>query len=173
MRNLFFILMCFMPFLASAAVDVSDCEVIGYQKGTMTEKDCNTVESCNTDFARFPEDLKICLKHAKTKEQCQEYIAEQNARIEQENLVYRCPLTEFRLKQKAKTKDHHVRDLVYANGMSIDQDAIANDASHVYLFHGNTGLMGFVNMKKYSVIGPAEKYGLNMAIFDEEKEVEK
>ena len=169
MRKLFFVFVFLMPALAGAAVDVSDCEVIGYQKGTMTEKDCNTVESCNTDFAKFPEDLEICLKHAKTPEQCQEYIAEQNNKIEQENLVYRCPLTAWRIKQKSKVKDHHVKDLVYTNGMPIDQTAIANDASHVYLFHGNTGLMGFVNMKKYSIIGPAEKYGLNMAIFEEEE----
>ena len=50
----------------------------------------------------------------------------------------------------------------------MDQKAMANDEQYVYLFHGTSGLAGFVNMKKYSVIGPAGKYGLNMAIFDEE-----
>ena len=168
MRKLFFILFCLMPMLGVAAVDVSDCEVIGHQKGGMTEKDCNTVESCNVDFARFPEDLQICLKHAKTPEQCKTYIAEQNAKIEQENLVYRCPLNAWRLKQRDKEKDHVVHALVYTNGSDIDQKAIENDASHVYLFHGKTGIAGFVNMRKYSVIGPAGKYGMNMALVDEE-----
>jgi hypothetical protein len=168
MRKLFFVLFCFAPALGFAAVDVSDCEVIGHQKGGMTEKDCNTVESCNVDFARFPEDLQICLKHAKTPEQCKTYIAEQNAKIEQENLVYRCPLNAWLVKQRDKEKDHTVHNLVYTNGFDIDQKALENDASHVYLFHGNAGLMGFVNKKKYSIIGPAGKYGLNMALVDEE-----
>lgn len=168
MRKIFFVLMCVMPTLTFAAVDVSDCTVIGHQRGTMVEDNCDTVETCHVDFADFPEDLAICLRRAKTKEQCRAYIAAQNAKIEQENLVYRCPMTAFRLEQKAKEKNHVVHDLVYNNGTPMDQEAMANDTQYAYLFHGQSGLMGFVNKKRYSIIGPAEKYGLNMALFDEE-----
>lgn len=168
MRKLLFILLCFSPVSGFAAVDVSDCEVIGYQRGTMTEDNCNTVETCQVDFADFPEDLQICIRRAKTKEQCKQYIAAQNAKIEKENLVYRCPMTDLRLKQKRKVKDHTVHDLVYTNGTPMDMAAMAQDNQYAYLFHGQTGLMGFVNKKRYSIIGPAEKYGLNMALVDEE-----
>ena len=168
MRKLFVAFMCFLPRLAIAAVDISDCQVIGYQRGTMTINDCNTIETCNVDFADFPEDLALCLKRAKTPEQCNEYIKERNAQIEKENLVYKCPMTVSRLKQRGKTKDHTVHNLVYNNGEAIDQEALANDNQYAYLFHGQSGLMGFVNKKRFSIIGAPEKYGLNMAIFDEE-----
>ena len=167
MRKLFFVLMCIMPTLGVAAVDVSDCEVIGFQRGTLTEKDCVTKEYCNKTFANFPDDLKICLKGAKTPEQCVEYAEKQNKRIEENNLVYKCPINDLRLKQKNQKKNHVVPDLVYTNGRIIDQESLANDTKYVYLFHAKTGYIGFTNRRKYSIIGPAEEYGLNMAIIQE------
>lgn len=167
MHKFFIGLFLILPSFAFAAVDVSDCEVIGYQKGKMTEKDCNTVESCNIDFKDFPDDLKICLKRAKTAEDCRAYIAEQNAKIESNNLVYKCPVNAQRSEQKGKTKDHTNHDLVYRNGTPMDMKVLANDTRYVYLFHEKSGLPGFLNMGRYSIIGPAEKYGMNMVAIEE------
>lgn len=167
MRNLFAILICLMPALSFAAVDVSDCEVIGYQKGKMVEKDCVTIESCKSDFANFPEDLKTCLKYVKSPTECVEYIAAQNANMEKNNLVYKCPANKLRLEQRAKPKDHTNHDLVYNNGKAMDLKALASDNRYVYLFHEKVGLPGFLSMGGYSIIGPAEKYGLNMVAFEE------
>lgn len=168
MLKSFFVLFCFVPVLAMAAVDISDCDVIGYQRGTLTEKDCVTDTYCNQTFEGFPDDLKVCLKGAKNQKECRDYIEEQNKKIEQNNLVYRCPMTDMWLAQKNKKKTHVVKDLVYtANGMPINQDLLANDTRYVYLFHAKTGFIGFVNQRKYSIVGAPEKYGLNMAIIDE------
>jgi len=158
-----------LPVAAFADVFIGDCAIIGYQKGKMTENDCNTIETCNVDFADFPSDLERCLKIAKTPKECREYIAALNAKIEKDNLVYRCPATAERLAQKGKTKDHTNHDLVYTNGKSIDLNELANDTHYVYLFHEKSGLTGFVGMGKYSVVGPAGQYGLNMSYYEEQE----
>ena len=167
MRKLLFVFMFFMPMLAIAAVDISDCNAIGHQRGTLTEKDCVTEAYCNQTFADFPDDLDICLKGAKNQKECRDYIEEQNKKIEKNNLVYRCPMTNERAIQKNKKKTHVVKDLVYANNMPISQDLLANDTRYAYIFHAKTGFIGFVNHRQYSIIGAPEEYGLNMAIVDE------
>ena len=167
MCKLFLAFFMILPSLAFAEVDVSNCEVIGYQQGKMTEKDCNTVESCNIDFKDFPDDLQNCLRHAKTPDECRAYIAEENAKIESDNLVYKCPMTADLAKHKQKTKDHTNHDLVYKNGKSMDLDVLAADNEYAYLFHEQAWIPGFVNMGRYSIIGPAEKYGLNMVAIQE------
>lgn len=167
MRKLLFCMICCVPMTVFGAVDVSDCEVIGHQKGNMTEKDCVTVASCNKDFAQFPQDLEVCLSGAKTPVECKSYISEQNANIEKNNLVYRCPVTDVRLKYKLKPKTHMLRDLVYNDGRSMNQDEMAKDTQYVYLFHADVGIIGFIDRHRFSIIGAPEKYGLNMVIFDE------
>lgn len=167
MHKLFLALFLILPGFAFAAVDVSNCEVIGFQRGKMTEKDCNTVESCNIDFKDFPEDLRKCLNHAKKIDECRAYIAEENAKIESENLVYKCPMNADFIKYKAKPKDHTNHDLVYKNGAPMDLSILAADDEYAYLFHEQAWIPGFVNMGRYSIIGPAEKYGLNMIAIEE------
>lgn len=167
MRRLFYVFALLMPVMSFATVDVSDCEVVGHQKGTMVEADCVTVASCSKDFARFPEDLTACLKKAKSSEECKQYIIEQNKKIEENNLVYRCPMNDLRLKQRLKTKTHLNHDLVNTYGLPMNQVGMGSDSQYVYLFLAKEGIVGFVNQHKYSIIGPAEKYGLNMAIFEE------
>lgn len=169
MRNLFVCLICFLPALSFAAVDVSDCEVIGYQQGKLVASDCVTVESCQQQFADFPQDLKVCLRRVKkTPEECAEYVQTQNDRIEKYNLIYKCPATVARLEQRAKPKDHTNEDLVYKNGKPIDFDKLANDNKNVYLFHEKAGFTGFLHGGTYSVIGTPEKpYGWNMVAFEE------
>ena len=166
MRKLLLCSFFIFPMMAFAEVSISDCVIVGYQKGTMTENDCNTVTTCNVDYAEYPEDLDRCLKHAKTPKECREYIAAQNAKIEKDNLVYRCPVNTERLEQKAKVKDHTNHDLVYLNGKAMNLEELATDTRYVYIFHEKSGLPGFISLGKYSIIGPAEKYGLNMVYYE-------
>ena len=170
MHRLFFVLLSFMPMMSFAeAFDISQCDVIGHQRGMITMKDCITVASCNETFAGFPQDLEVCIRNAKTQEQCKAYIKMQNQKIEEKNLVYRCPMTADLLKYKSKPKTHFTPELVYDNGNAIDQEILGGDRRYAYLFHGTYGLTGIINRQKYGIIGLPEDQGLNMVLIEDEK----
>lgn len=102
------------------------------------------------------------MKNVKTPEECAKWVAEENKKIESENLVYRCPATDYLLSQKVKEKTGKMHNLVDNDGVALDQDAMVADTENVYLFHHGAGLAGFIGRGSYSIFGPSED-GYNLA----------
>ena len=89
MHKLFLALFMILPNFAFAAVDVSDCEVIGYQKSSVTEKNCATQEKCEQQFAKhqIKEIFDDCIADIKTTEECAKYVAKQQELARKELLI--------------------------------------------------------------------------------------
>ncbi|MBR6838765.1 MAG: hypothetical protein IKM94_04325 [Alphaproteobacteria bacterium] len=166
MRKILIATLFLIPGIAMAEVDISDCEVIGHERGIITEAICETVEKCNTDFADDPEDLERCLSRVKSPEDCAKDVAQRNEDIESKNLLYRCPATSTRIAQKDNEKISANHNLIYTDGTDVDIDALIADKENVFLFQGGAGMAGFFNKGKFNIIGPKDKDGLFMAIFE-------
>ncbi len=156
-------LILLLPSVSFADLDISNCVVIGHQVGTNTTKNCNTAEDCETEKDdSYPRGYELCMKNVKTPEECAKWVAEENKKIESENLVYRCPATDYLLSQKVKEKTGKMHNLVDNDGVALDQDAMVADTENVYLFRHGAGLAGFIGRGSYSIFGPSED-GYNLA----------
>ena len=177
---MFFALLFLLPTVAFSAVDVSDCEVIGYQQSPVSEKNCQTAEECQTDFAEHgnQDALNLCLKNVKTPEECAQFIAEQQELARQELLIYKCPITDERARQKMaeKTSGGAQNRAYYNDGTKMNPDELITDTENVYLFRGvGSGIsaaIGIISEKdkgkaNYRIIGPAddEHHGLVFSSF--------
>lgn len=156
-------LILLVPSVSFADLDISNCVVIGHQVGTNTTKNCNTAEDCEMEKDdSYPRGYELCMKNVKTPEECAKWVAEENKKIESENLVYRCPATDYLLSQKVKEKTGKMHNLVDNDGVTLDQDAMVADTENVYLFRHGAGLAGFIGHGSYSIFGPSED-GYNLA----------
>lgn len=156
-------LILLLPSVSFADLDISNCVVIGHQVGTNTTKNCNTAEDCEMEKDdSYPRGYELCMKNVKTPAECEQWVAEQNKKIESENLVYRCPATDYLLSQKVKEKTGKMHNLVDNDGVALDQDAMVADTENVYLFRHGAGLAGFIGRGSYSIFGPSED-GYNLA----------
>lgn len=114
-------LILLLPSVSFANVDISNCVVIGHQVGTNTTKNCNTAEDCEMEKDdSYPRGYELCMKNVKTPEECAKWVAEENKKIESENLVYRCPATDYLLSQKVKEKTGKMHNLVDNDGVALD-----------------------------------------------------
>jgi len=179
--KIFFVLLFLLPTVAFSAVDVSDCEVIGYQQSPVTEQNCATTEKCQAEFATHKNKsaLDLCLKNVKTPAECQQFIAEQQELARQELLIYKCPMTYERLQQKMgeKTSGGAQNRAYYNDETKIDPDELIADTEYVYLFRGiGSGIgaaIGVISEKdkgrvRYRIIGPADdEHGLVFSVFQE------
>lgn len=156
-KVLLFTLIAFLPIASFAAVDISNCIVIGHQAGSWTVKNCTTVEDCEKEKDdSYPRGYELCMKNVKTPAECEQWVAEQNKKIESENLVYRCPATEYLLTQKVKEKTSAMSNLVDNDGVPLDQDAMIADTENVYIVRSGAGLAGFIDRGGYRIFGPSE-----------------
>lgn len=172
MRKLFFLPLCLIPTLTFADVDISDCEVIGYQKSGMTEKNCNAVEYCQRYFTidKDKDALDRCLKNGQTSEECDFWVKEQHELARKELLVYKCPMTETRLNYKnkeEKTSGGYGLRAVYNDDTPINQEAMIADNEYAYLFRRPDGAIAAITGKIdpdtkfiYFIIGPADEHGI-------------
>ena len=176
MCKLFYIALFFIPTFAIADIDVSNCEVIGYRISHITEKNCTTMEKCQQSFEKIKkvgsasdaqEFFDRCVESIKTAEECAQYIAEQHELSRKEFLIYKCPMTDFLLKQKidAMRTSGGLEKYSYLNdGTLINTNAMIADSEYAYLFRDTYGLNfgGITPNSKfgYSIIGPADESGL-------------
>ena len=153
---------------AFAAVNLTECEKIGYERGTYNTSICESADSCNERFAGMTDDLKRCLERVKTPADCDKDVAKRNAEVEDNNLLYRCPATTDLTSQKNNEKIHANHNLVYNDGNIVNITDLVTDTQNVYVFKATAGMSGFFGGgDKYYVIGPADNEGLFMSLFSE------
>ena len=164
MRKMFLFIMLFLPTIAFADVDISKCEVIGYQTSPYTEEYCKTEQVCKLDTET--NQIK-CTPNNKTQEECSKEVAEQQALAHKEYLIYKCPVTEYLLNQKFKEKNIGMIDgaWYYNDGVNIDKEKMVKDEENVYLFREQSFTFGAGKITKdsefgYYIIGPANEDGL-------------
>lgn len=151
-----------LPIIAFADIDISGCNVIGYQTSRVTEKSCKTKESCEEMFEKWQnqEDFDDCIAYVKTPEECEQFIAEQQELARKRLLIYKCPITDILLQRKMAEKDVGTLEkyAYYSDGTPINTDAMITDSDNVYLFL-NTPLMVMDAITEnsklaYYIIGP-------------------
>ena len=162
-----------------AAQGGSDCEVIGYQKSGVTEKMCGTAEQCQENFTHHKDKgmLDRCLKNVQTPEECAAFVQEQHELARKELLIYKCPMTETRLKYKnteEKTSGGRGSRGVYNDDTPIDKEAMIADNEYAYLFREPGGLIGALSGRIdsgtkfiYVIIGPADEHGMDFVSIKE------
>ena len=165
MKKILITCISLMPAISAAAVDVSDCTVIGHERGILTMENCTTADSCERHRPEFPEAYTQCMRSVQTPAECELFIEQQNKKIETENLVYRCPANAERLAKRAKEKTSYNSHLVDMENMPLDQDALIADTENVYLIRYSVPSMGILVKGEFKVLGPADSDGLNQALY--------
>ena len=163
MNKIFFILLPILP-VAAFGADFSDCDVIGHKVYDGNIEECMTPpEICKED----PNSTK-CLNNIKTAEQCAQEIDNINKLMAENYVIYKCPATQERIKQKSSAKVTTNVNYVYSDGTPVDSTAMIEDSNFVYIFRMGAGLFGgFTYTDNYQdyIIGTPENDGTNLALF--------
>lgn len=148
------LLFCLLPFTA-IAMDVSDCEQIGYMPGNATENNCIMYDDC---IAEHHDNPTACTNAVKTDKECAEKIAKENAAASKHDILIKCPATSARREHKSASKDHNSGgNFVMMNGDVVNIDDLINDTEYVYYARISNSVVSFLAGKDaWHVIGPRD-----------------
>ena len=168
MKRLFILGVMLMP-VAGFALDISDCEKIGYWQYTGT--DCMLYENCiDARPIGDPDPAAACADMPRTEEECAQQIARQNLDAVKETVLMKCPVTDARLADKNAEKDFALFDFEFVSttGNDIKLGALSADADFIYYVKPPKEILDeipWADRDSWAVIGQYEAdEGLYMSI---------